>query len=509
MDQIGNRIALGALRFLAVIGEYRRNRQGNVAIIFALALMPIMAAAGVGVDLSRAYLVRAHLTQALDAAGLAVAGSPGVSEEQLKTLAQDFFNANYPNTEIGVPGELQLTLGNNVVTLSATATLPTALLGVFGIDELDVGSEVEVTRENKALEIVMVLDNTGSMGSSGKLDAMKDAATSLVNILFGDNPDLEKLHIGLVPFAAGVNVGTDFPTTALDMTGASSIHDENFDFSTDPNVDTLWDLYGQINNRSWEGCVQTRPEPLDELDTPPTAGTPDTFWVPWFAPDERNRNRYVNNYLSDVVSGSDAVRQRDIGKYDGAWVNSSSRGPDAGCTMRPITRLTNDKELLIDNIDAMNASGVTHIPVGLSWGWRVVSPGEPFTEGRPYDDDSVDKAIVLLTDGSNVLGRLNNDLNRSRYTAYGYISQGRLGTTNAWDAEARLDPKTAEVCQNIKDEGIRLYTITFKVSDSDTQALMEECATSPALYFDSPSNEELQSVFQAIARDLSNLRLSK
>jgi len=509
MDQVGNRMMGAARRFLAMAGELQRNRQGNVAIIFALAMMPIMAAAGIGVDLSRAYVVRAHLTQALDAAGLAVAGAPGASDEYLETLAQDFFNANYPTSEIGVPGELQLNVEDNVVTLSAGATLPTALLGIFGIHEMDVASAIEVTRENKALEIVMVLDNTGSMGSSGKLGAMKEAATSLVNILYGDNPNPDKLHIGLVPFAAGVNVGTDFPTTALDMTGASSIHDENFEFNTDPNVNNLWDLYDQINNRSWTGCVQTRPEPLDEVDTPPSSGVPDTLWVPWFAPDERNTNKYVNNYLSDVNGGNDAARQRDIEKYDGAWVNSSSRGPDAGCTMRPVTPLTNDKDLLIDSIDAMNANGVTHIPVGLAWGWRVISPGEPFTEAREYDDQTVDKAIVLLTDGSNVLGTLNNDLNRSRYTAYGYIGQGRLGTTNKSAAEARLDPKTAEICENIKDEGIRLYTITFKVSNLDTQELMEECATSPALYFDSPSNEQLQTIFQAIARDLSNLRLSR
>lgn len=509
MDQIGNRMALAAFKLLATIGEFRRNRQGNVAIIFAVALMPIMAAAGIGVDLSRAYLVKAHLTQALDAAGLAVAGSPGASEEYLETLAQDFFNANYPTTEIGVPGELHLNLGDNVVTLSATATLPTSLLGVFGIDEMDVGSEIEVTRENKALEIVMVLDNTGSMGSNGKLGAMKEAATSLVNILFGDNPDLDKIHIGLVPFAAGVNVGTEFPTTALDMTGASSIHGENFKFSTDPNVNNLWDLYDQINNRSWEGCVQTRPEPLDENDTPPSAGNPDTLWVPWFAPDEGDASKYVNDYLDDAdPDQNDGPEQKDISKYDGAWVSSSSRGPDAGCTMRPVTPMTNDKDLLIDDIDDMNASGVTHIPVGLSWGWRLISPGEPYTEGREYDDPSVDKAIILLTDGSNVLGTLNNR-NRSRYTAYGYIRKGRLGTTNKSAAEDRLDPKTAEICENIKDEGVRLYTITFQVSNSDTQALMEGCATSPALYFDSPSNEELQTVFQAIARDLSNLRLSR
>ena len=189
-------------------------------------------------------------------------------------------------------------------------------------------------------------------------------------------------------------------------------------------------------------------------------------------------------------------------------MNSSSRGPQNGCGMEPITPLTNDKQLLLDNIDAMNAKGGTLIPVGLAWGWRVISPDEPFTEGKDYNDVEVNKAIILLTDGNNWLGTRNNH-NRSYYSAFGYVSEGRLGTTNKSAAQAALDPKTADVCENIKDEGIRLYTITFKVSNSATQALMEECATSPALYFDSPSNEQLEVVFQAIARDLSNLRLSR
>jgi Flp pilus assembly protein TadG len=505
MDQVGNRMVVAALRFLAMVGELQRNRQGNVAIIFALAMMPIMAAAGIGVDLSRAYVVRAHLTQALDAAGLAVAGSPGASEEYLATLAQDFFNANYPTSEIGVPGELSLSVGEDVVTLSAAATLPTALLGIFGIHEMDVASEIEVTRETKGLEVVMVLDNTGSMGSGGKIDALKTAAESMVNVLFGEDPSPDKLHIGLVPFAHGVNVGTGFSTNALDMTGASSIHGENFN----PGVTNIWDLYDDIQNRSWIGCVEARPNGLDELDTPPTIGNPDSLWVPWFAPDEPSGySGYYNNYLSDGTSGDQDTRQRNADKYDNAYVSSSSRGPQNGCGMEPITPLTNDKQLLLDNIDAMNATGGTLIPVGLAWGWRVISPDEPFTEGKDYNDVEVNKAIILLTDGNNWLGTRNNH-NRSYYSAFGYVAEGRLGTTSKSAAQAALDPKTADVCENIKDEGIRLYTITFKVSSSATQELMEECATSPALYFDSPSNDQLQTVFQAIARDLSNLRLSR
>ncbi len=504
MNQLRDLMVARALQALAVVGELRKNRQGNVAVIFALAMMPIVAAAGAGVDLSRAYLVKVHLTQALDAAGLAVAGTPGATESQVAELAQSFFEANYPESEIGVPGELSINVSGNVITLAAAASLPTALLGVFGIDAMEVASEIEVTRETKGLEVVMVLDNTGSMNSGGKIAALRSAAESMITILYGDNAYPEKLLVGLVPFAAGVNVGTDFPISALDMAGASSIHAENFSPGTN-----LWELYDDMQNRSWPGCVQTRPGTLDVLDTPPSPGTPDTQWVPWFAPDEPSGFwGYNNSYLSDGISGDVETRQRHVAKYNNAWVSSSWRGPQNGCRMRPITPLSNDRDLLLDEVDAMTASGLTHIPVGLAWGWRVLSPEEPFTEGQEYDDPEVNKAIVLLTDGQNVLGTRNNH-NRSYYTAYGYLAEGRMGTTSRSAAQAMLNPKTLEVCENIKAEGIRLYTITFQVSNANTQSMMEACATSSALYFDSPSNSELQTVFQAIARDLSNLRLSR
>ena len=127
MNQLRDLMVVRALQALAALSAFQKNRQGNVAVIFALAMMPIVAAAGAGVDLSRAYLVKALLTQALDAAGLAVAGTPGASEAQIMELAQSFFKANYPESEIGVAGELSVNMANNVVTLAATATLQATL----------------------------------------------------------------------------------------------------------------------------------------------------------------------------------------------------------------------------------------------------------------------------------------------------------------------------------------------------------------------------------------------
>lgn len=130
-----------------------------------------------------------------------------------------------------------------------------------------------------------------------------------------------------------------------------------------------------------------RPGGLDEVDTPPTAGSPDTFFVPWFAPDEPNSpSGYPNNYLSDGAfpSGtSAATKQKSTAKYPGSSVSSTTKAAGYNCKdTEPITPLTNDRALLEDKIDAMVAAYLTHIPMGLAWGWWTLSPGAPYTERR-------------------------------------------------------------------------------------------------------------------------------
>ena len=54
-----------------------------------------------------------------------------------------------------------------------------------------------------------------------------------------------------------------------------------------------------------------------------------------------------------------------------------------------------------------------------------------------------------------------------------------------------------------------LYTITFQLADGPIKDLMRACASKPAMYYDSPSNAQLQTVFTEIATGLSELRISK
>lgn len=488
------------------------NKQGNVAIIFALALLPTLAAIGAAVDITRALQVKARLNSALDAAGLAAGKKIDASDAVIIETANAYFQANYPADALGVPGALSVNITDDKIQLSVTANVETTIMKIMGFNDIDVSSTNEISREVTGLEIALALDNTGSMAGT-KLANLKAASHELINILFGDDNSPLHLKMSLVPFAAGVNVGPLFDPVWLDMAGASSIHGENFAFPAGTN---LWTLYNNTHliNRDWNGCVMERPNGLDEVDTPPTASNPDTFFVPWLAPDEPNGSSptYPNSYLSDGTfpSGtSAATKQRSTVKYTNASVSSTSKGPNYGCKdTQPITPLTNDRLLLESKVDAMVAADLTHIPIGLAWGWRTLSPEAPYTEGELYSAQDNIKAMVLMTDGDNTISAASNH-NLSSFTGYGYLSKARLGTTNASTAETRLDQKTARLCTNVKNAGIRLYTIAFQVSNSTTLDLLRNCASSPENFFASSSGAALSDAFRVIATELASLRLSR
>lgn len=501
-------------RLRSHLGRFAGDQRGNLAMIFALSLLPLSAAAGAAIDLNRAFIVQQRLERALDAAGLAVGASPAATIEQMQAMAQSFFDANYNENELGVPGELMLTPGDGRMTLAATAELPTTVMKIVGFDSLTVGSEIEVIRESKALEIAMVLDNTGSMAWNGKIGALRTASEDLVSILFGDQDNPELLRMSLVPFVTAVNIKADgFDIKWMDEDGESEYHGENFDKKKGPT--NHFELFAGIGNAEWKGCVEMRPEPYDTLDTAPTSSNPDTLFVPYFWPDEPDTERNAhNNYANDRKGGKKKSRQKYSPKYIGYNVSvdetpSSTTGPNKSCA-RPLVPLTNSKSTILNEVRAMEPwyNSGTNIAEGLAWGWRVLSPGAPFTEGSSFNDPDVQKALILLTDGNNEIVS-QSTFNKSDYTSFGYIGKKRLGTNKISNARKIIDEKVAEMCGRVKDEGVRIYTITFQLSSPSLQEIFEECATEPELYFDSPSNEELREAFQAIAYDLSNLRLAR
>lgn len=492
-------------KFCAELRRFTAAASGQVAITFGLTLIPLILAIGCGVDISRAVVVKMRLGEALDAAGLAVGGTIGLTDAQMTEMAHKYFYANYPDAELGTVTSISISKSANdanAIDVAGTARVETAFMQIAGIDYIDVAVDIEVKRESKGLEIALALDNTGSMAGA-KIAALKKSTDSMIDILFGAEANPSMLRMGLVPFSQTVKVDTSLFLNNgwMDVNGQSSTARLNFN-----NNRHAFSVWSSMTNRSWGGCLEARPGGLEELDTVPNAAQPNTRWVPYFEPDGPDSNAYggYTTYVADGVGGNQEARLRNSAKYSGRALNQ----PNSDCNMQRILPLTNNKALLKSYVSGMVATGFTHIAIGAGWGWRVLSPEAPYTEAAAYDNADWQKALVLMTDGLNTVPA-NNTFHRSDYTAYNFLGRGLLGTTNAGAAELEQDKRTLDVCERIKATGIRIYSILLMENSSRAKDLMRQCASDPSLYFESPSAADLEKVFQAVAQDLSNLRLSR
>lgn len=186
-------------------------------------------------------------------------------------------------------------------------------------------------------------------------------------------------------------------------------------------------------------------------------------------------------------------------------------GPNFMCTTPPLLTLSDNKATIKSKINEMDSEGATGVGEGAMWGWRTLSPGAPFTEARPYGADENQKILVLMTDGVNTYYPQSKFL-KSWYDIYGYVSQGHLGTTstNSATLTQEMDERTLQACDNIKAAGVIVYTVAFEVSDEPgALTLLKNCATDEDKYFAPNTDSELISAFNAIGKDISELRISK
>jgi Mg-chelatase subunit ChlD len=200
-------------------------------------------------------------------------------------------------------------------------------------------------------------------------------------------------------------------------------------------------------------------------------------------------------------------------KVANVTVGGLEGGPNFMCTSAPVLPLTTDKNIVKSRIGAMVAEGATGVGEGAMWGWRTLSSGAPFTEGRAYGTKENQKVLVLMTDGANTYYP-NSKFVKSWYDVYGYVARGHLGTTstNSSTLTQAMDTRTLQACTNIKAACIIVYTVGFEISGTgaaEALALMKACASDQDKYFEPNSEAELLAAFNAIGKDISELRISK
>jgi Flp pilus assembly protein TadG len=570
-----------------------------------LAIIPLFAAIGLAVDGARGYMLKSKLSYAIDAAGLA--GGRAFDSDDREADIMMFFEANFPPgymQSVLAPGHPIITFNDeeNTVTIVASATIPTRFMSVAGVDEMTVSARTLIKRELRGMELVLVMDNTGSMRGNGGMAAMKPAATELVNILYGDRETVTNFWVGVVPYAATVNIGNQHADWLI-----SQAYDEDAAWqNADPDSETQFGYHADhYLPTTWKGCVEAREFPRDSNDDPPGV----EGWYPhlwrttlrnfanpsWpYGPSEYvvvvHKTPYTTpaNVIYTQGAPSPSKPTPTVVVYDdgnaatwGPWLNGDNEwnpdgpesalkldndlyqnegtGPNLGCGPA-ITPLAASKSTIIAAIAEMAPwhRGGTMANLGLAWGWRVLSPrwrglwdGDLPDElpldyndnlTTPINENAMEKVIILLTDGNNewydypgiswnpspnppsenhfsgipgdnaypAASTYKSTWPGADYTAYGRLSEGRLGTTNKATANNILDDRMLDMCETMKDQGIIIYTMTFgPAPNTATKQLYLDCATEPDMYFHAATSATLQQNFVTIADELSKLRIAE
>ncbi|MGV6802117.1 MAG: pilus assembly protein TadG-related protein [bacterium] len=275
--------------------KFSKDTRGNFAAIFAMASVPVLGITGMAVEYTRYSMVRDDLINSLDASGLAVSkqakelgyemGSlTNEQKKELRTYGRRFFNANFKQKYNINNLKVQFIFSQTTVTPKATGYMDTALLKLISVDQLKLDSTTEITLEGSGkLELALVLDVTGSMGSKSgdgtRMSVLKDSVYGMLDTLYGTDANAieDNVKVGVVPFNSVVNTGgtTQMKKAWLDYDAESMWHGHNFIHIEDPyDIDmtqkvNLFALYDSNSDLNWKGCVEARPAPLDELDTIP------------------------------------------------------------------------------------------------------------------------------------------------------------------------------------------------------------------------------------------------
>jgi len=455
---------------MRLLKKFFRSSKANVSIMFGLAAVPLILAAGVALDFMQGSHLQSRMLLAADNAGLAAATSESNDVGELRKIVRDYLEKNGVLHGNFTPPVIEVVImDNGNVKVNLKTQMNTSLMRVIGRNKMDIEATSIISRDFGDLDIALVLDNTGSM-EGRKMTTLKSASKELVKTLFDAKTRDSVIKVGLVPFAQYVNIGMKNRNASwadIEPDGSTKVQKTRWRRKVIRRYDCRWETryyyrdgvrksrrvkkckyeygpkyketYWKTVRTKWYGCVGSRNYPWNTKDERPTY------------------------------------------KIPGIMNKSCSRA---------LTEMTDNKGQIISGISQMKANGSTYIPAGLMWGWRVVSAAEPFAN-KDTGSRKRQRAIVLMTDGEN-------------RSSPKYPDHSGTNTTTA-------NKLTSETCENIKKskEKITIYTVAFEVSDSKTQSMLRSCATSPSHYFDADNSAELTASFRKIAKSLAQLRIAE
>jgi len=467
--------------------QFRREEDGVMVVFTLFILVLMLIVGGMAVDFMRFESRRSLLQGIADNAVLAAADLDQTLEPS--SVVDDYFS------KAPIQGDIQVTtvVGGNenyrTVATTAQLELDTFFLRLIGMDTLGAVAKSTAIEGVGNIEVSLVVDISGSMddpilNAAGnptgetKIAKLRAASTTFVNTLLTDETR-DRVSLSFVPYSAHVSIGPE-----------------------------IYDRLNTIDLHERSHCV----------DLP------------------------VSAYNTTEFDTSQTYQQAQHWQWNDAFDNNGNRIPlveEPECPMwefEDIIPLTQNVGDLTGAIAQLEPRGGTAIFMGLKWGVALLDPttrglvsglADPVFAGRPVDYPTLNdpngtlKYVVLMTDGKNFEARRLRDWayqtpsQRAHWANMNYLyffhnDSGYLDTSVY--TEFKYDAETADgymqsICGAAKAKGIIIYGIAMD-ADAHGEDEMEECASSPSHYYET-SGDELEEIFEAIAEQITDLRLTQ
>lgn len=181
------------------------NETGNVAMLFALACLVIFPLVGFAIDFSRTIVDKHKLQMMTDSAVLAAAHDAHMTSAEREAIIESYIN--HLEEELGREIEYSVEQDDEgLVSLTTELRVYTTISKIMGHDYIDVSVRSDAIEGGADIEVAMILDITGSM-SGTRINALKEAAEDLVEIVVQDEQEPYYSKVSMVPYSVAVNVG--------------------------------------------------------------------------------------------------------------------------------------------------------------------------------------------------------------------------------------------------------------------------------------------------------------
>jgi len=529
--------------------RFQSHKGGNVAIIFGLSALFLVAITGGAIDFSRINDARNKMQDAADIAVLRGALTASQGDKISQAAAQQAFDDNFGDNDIAL-GEhsLKKTVINNVSKLNytATATIKPIFLGLVGLGTQTLTVSSVAQSEVNPFELALVLDVTGSMNQSSKLTNLKSSVTSVLNSLLDANgKNSSDVKVGVVPFNTQVRMKTDTTYSFVDYTRCAQNSDGGF--TTYYFCRSVWKVYDAIcataTNKS--NCLTNAKEKIFYKTT--TSGSSTIYKISAMSYEQVGSKYTLYKYtLESTYNSSDLTLKSaapEISTTSGnANYNDYKNYAPSGFTAfkynvtvkKNKTNVTVDlladertgwKGCLTDRNKSYDVSAAAFdatIPDSSYVAEDCASTPPAVIQDMTTSISDTKTYVNALTAGGNTnitigvqmgMEILSPEAPYSQGVAWGdpdmdkymiVVTDGE-NTENRWSSKTSdIDTRTALACQAAKDKGITVFVVRVMEGNS---SMLQKCASKTIYYYDLKTASQLSAAMSDIFLRIGKLRI--